>query len=231
MNAAEYLSRVGFDWLVEHRLGGPTQPDTHDDMTRAEEAEAVAAARLIDHARVREALLSEPPSPIHADRNGAKWLARLTWPDRVPGLKTWGGQSTLAKIIAAHQRRLKADDTPDLFAVRGVYRTAKSEGPSGIDPRPAQDSRDVGFSLAQLGMDIGCWPAVELLAVLGLESVPLVSFGPRECGFIHAGRVWRFDVEERAGGYAFRWGEVREYRTDPGETELEAWRTTSVTPA
>jgi hypothetical protein len=57
-------------------------------------------------------------------------------------------------------------------------------------------------------MDVQCRPAVELLAVVGLEAVPLVSFGPRLCGFVHDGQLWRFEVEGRSGGYAYRWGEV-----------------------
>jgi hypothetical protein len=59
-------------------------------------------------------------------------------------------------------------------------------------------------------MDIQCRPGVELLAIFGLETVPLVSFGPRSCGFVHGGRLWRFSVEARDGGYAFRWGGLRE---------------------
>ena len=60
-------------------------------------------------------------------------------------------------------------------------------------------SIDIGFSPSRLGMDIQCRPAVELLAIVGLETVPLVSFGPRDCGFLHGGCVWRFTVEQREG--------------------------------
>lgn len=97
-----------------------------------------------------------------------------------------------------------------------MYRTAKGEGPSGIDAVSAVNAIDAGFSPSNLDMDIACRPGVEVLAVLGLESVPLVSFGPRECGFLHDGRVWRFDVEERDGGYAFWWGQLTEY-TQPAD--------------
>ena len=120
---------------------------------------------------------------------GAKWVCVITWPDRLPGLKTWAGQSTLPKIIAAHQRRLGKCNTADLFEARGVYRTSKGEGPSGLDASTCQDAIDVGFSASACGMDIECRPAVELLAILGLEAVPLVSFAPRVCGFAHAGKI------------------------------------------
>jgi hypothetical protein len=74
-------------------------------------------------------------------------------------------------------------------------------------------------------MDIECRPAVELLAIVGLEVVPLVSFGPHQCGFLDGGNVWRFEVEERAGGYFRRWGTStrrrrRGFRGEPGPPGL-----------
>lgn len=207
-----YLAGIGFDALLL-TSGGPTPPAWADE----DDAEAVHAAEetalLTDHQRVRELLLGQGVSPRSGDLLGAKWeqCGLITWPDRLPGLKTWAGQATLPKIITAHQRRLRADDAPDLFAVRGAYRTGKGEGPSGLDALTCQDPLDIGFSPSALGMDIECRPAVELLAIVGLESLPLVSFGSRECGFIHDGQVWRFVVEGRSGGYAFRWGPLHEW--------------------
>lgn len=223
MTAAEYLARVGLDYLIETRLGGPTLVyDDDDDRTHAEAADL---GRPIDHARVRELLLGTDPKPRAGDLAGAKWLGIITWPDRVPGLKTWSGQATLAKLIAAHQARMRPGkdrpdgwDAADLFAVRGLYRTGKGEGSSGIDATTCRDAIDIGFSPSQLGMDVVCRPAVELLAIVGLESVPLVSYGPRDCGFVHGGRVWRFAVESRDGGWIHRWGELREYARQPAPT-------------
>lgn len=204
MYACDYLARVGFDCLRD----GLSAPDVEDSEWDDMSEEEVKAARLADHSRVRELLLGTKPTPRSGNLMGAKWLCWITWPDRVPGLKTWAAQSTLPKIIAAHQRRLAACQPGDLFEARSVYRTGKNEGPSGFDPGTCRDSIDIGFSPSAHGMDIVCRPGIELLAIVGLESLPLVSFGPRECGFIHEDQTWRFRVEPREGGYFYRWGDV-----------------------
>jgi hypothetical protein len=212
VTACDYLARIGYEYL----LGTPHSPedfggsDNLADDDPAAYAACVEAARLADHARVHEQLLSAEPRSIHADRDGCDWVLPVTWPDRVPGLKTWAGNSTLVKVIEAHQTRLRADPAADLFEARGAYRTARGQGPSGIDYNTCRDAVDIGFSPAKLGMDIVCRPAVELLAIVGLETLPLVSYGSRECGFAHAGRLWRFAVETRSGGYYHRWGLVTE---------------------
>lgn len=204
-----YLARVGFDSLNVK----PTPIICDDEDRPGAYAEAERAATLSDHAAVRELLLEYTPKPRQGDLDGAKWLRLITWPDRLPGLKTWAGQSTLPKIIAGHLKRL-ANVDGDLFTARGVIHSSKGQGASGLDALNCQDALDIGFSPSALGMDIECRPAVELLAIIGLETLPLVSFGPRDCGFIHNGKAWRFPVEERAGGYAFRWGPLSERPLD-----------------
>lgn len=216
-DTCEYLARVGYAALLAD-LGGPTDPERVDE----DDADAIAAAqesaRLADHARVRGAMLAAKAAPRGGDLLGARWVRIITWPDRVPGLKTWAGQSTLTRIISAHQSRLREADAADLFLATGWYQTDRGKGPSGLDARTCQDSIDVGFSASATGMAILCRPGVELLAIVGLEAVPLVSFGPRDCGFFHAGRLWRFEVESRDGGYYHRWGALRsvtgDYRPD-----------------
>lgn len=208
-SACDFLAKIGFESLLA-QAGGPTVPEWRDDDDQDTIRAAEYAARMNDHDRLGDLLLSSKPEPRSGDLNGAKWLRLITWPDRVPGLKTWAAQSTLPKIIAAHQRRLRESDERDLFAARGAFRTGKGEGPSGLDWGTCRDAIDVGFSPSLHGMEIECRPAVELLAIVGLECVPIVSFGPRECGVIHDGAVWRFPVEQRDGGYFFRWGLIRE---------------------
>lgn len=209
MDTCEYLARVGYAALLAD-LGGPTEPEWADEDDDEAVTAADEAARLADHARVRDLLISSKAEPRAADLLGARWVRLITWPDRIPGLKTWAGQSTLPKIITAHQRRLRESEEADLFEARGVYRTGKNEGPSGLDAGTCRDAIDIGFSPSKLGMDIVCRPAVELLAIVGLEAVPLVSFGARECGFLHDSRAWRFQVEPR-DGYYHRWGDMHEH--------------------
>lgn len=206
----DYLARVGYDHLLT-TLGGPTLIVCDDDDDPGAYEAAEAAAKAADDARVL-ARLTDPeakPVPRNADLAGAKWITGvITWPDRVPGLVTWAGQATLAKVITGHRRRL-AGAVGDPLAVRGLIRTSKGEGPSGIDAGACPDAIDLGFSAKAAGVDVGCRPAVELLAVIGLGTVPLVSFAARECGFVHDGRLWRFAVESRDGGYYHRWGPLR----------------------
>ncbi len=174
LSPVEYLARVGFDDLA---LGAP---DEH----RAQ--------------RVRAGLLQS--AEAIPDVLGVRWVRRITWPDRVRGLVPWAGQQSLSRIISARQKLLRAvSDDADLFQVK-----APIVGASGLDPWSAPISMETGFSTSKLGMAIMCRPAIELLAIVGLESVPLVSFSWRDVGFVHAGDVWRFDVEKRDGSYS-RW--------------------------
>lgn len=191
MNAAEYLARVGF----AHLLGRDATPV--DDYADDEEREA---ARLADHAIVRERLLSAEPTPSYDD--GARWIIPITWPGRVPRLKTWAGRQTLAAIIADHQEAIAASGERDLYRL-----ITFGTGPSGVDSRPCSTALDDGFSRNDLLVKISIWPAVELLAIVGIETLPLISFGGREIGFAHDGRLWRFRSEPRTGYYS-RWGNV-----------------------
>jgi len=193
-NPAEYLASVGFDALVGER----SLPRDEDD------PESVERARLRDHARVRKTLLEATATAL-TNSDGASWLRRrITWPDRVPGLRTWAGQMTLAKIIAKQRTLLSSAQGADLFEARAAAR-----GSTGIDPLGCVDAIDAGFSLDAQGMAIEQRPGLELLAILGLELVPLVSFGSRECGFVHGGQLWRFDVLPRSGEYYRRWDNLR----------------------
>jgi hypothetical protein len=49
-------------------------------------------------------------------------------------------------------------------------------------------------------------PALELLAIFGAEVVPLVARAVNEYGYIHGGRLWRFPLVARDGGYYHAWG-------------------------
>ena len=192
MNTCEYLARIGFDLL----LGVATPVEDEDD------PESIEAARLAEHARVREILLTAPVYPI-TGRDGATYINRITWPDRVPGLATWSGQQSLPKIIEKLKKMVASSDHPDLFTMQVM-----GQGATGFDSLSCPDAIDVGFSLNKLGMAIMQRPALELLAIVGLESLPIVSFAPRECGFIHDGETYRFPIEEREGGYYYRWGNL-----------------------
>ena len=194
MYAAEYLARIGFDSLV----GARTQPRDEDDPASEREAEA------IDHRRVAD-MLRAASVPKDDSHGNVTWLKRITWPSRMPGLKTWAGNQTLAKVIYARVKLLGSQPIDDLLTFG-----APMKGASGIDGLTCPDAIDIGFSPHDLGMEVMSRPGLELLAIVGLESVPLVSWDLRVCGFLHDGRVWQFDVETRSGGYYHRWGTLKD---------------------
>lgn len=212
MLACEYLALLGY----RHVLGAPTAPRDEDD------AESRAAAKQIDDARVFSALLDTEPKPMLRGALGALWLRPITWPDRVPGFVTWAGQQTLPKIIRARQLAIRWEGEGkagrkhrDLSTADPLTLTVPMRGASGIDANSCPLALDAGFSVSTLEMSVAQRPALELLAIIGLELVPLVSFAPRECGFVADGVLWRFSVEARDGSYYHRWGELREADRSP----------------
>lgn len=130
---------------------------------------------------------------------------RVTWHDRVPGLVTWAGQQTLPKLVRRMLKDLESMKGESLMDMSAV----SPGGGAGIDPMSTVNADVAGFSPAAQNISIRYYPARELLAMVGLESVPVVSYRWRECGFLHDGRLWRFEVRQRVGGYYFVWGDVR----------------------
>lgn len=195
----DYLATVGY-WHVLH---GRATPVADED-----DPESVADAMRTDHRIVFDRLKEHDAEPRGADKDGAKWGPwRCYWPDFVPGLKTWAGRLTLAMIIAKYQSSLTLASLAE--ADGNLMRVAVPlVGVSGLDRHAAGNAVDIGFSPNDLGMPVYQRVAVELLAIIGLSTVPLVSWDTRECGWMHDGKVWRMTVEHRAG-YYYRWGHAR----------------------
>jgi hypothetical protein len=202
----EHLARIGLDWLGRH-LGR--------DQTVWLPGEIDEEPAPASYEWVYDALTGTDPSPVQ-NRAGVQWIIPITWPDRVPQLAIWSGQQALAKIIAKNQRAIqgrerrsgrrletfaRATDTHDPCTF-----TAPLHGASGLDIQSCPRSIDVGFSPAALDMAVWQRPALELLAILGVEIVPLVSLAVNEYGYIHEGRLWRFPIVARDGGYYHAWG-------------------------
>ena len=185
IDTCEYLARIGYDALLTQLGDGPDNDQRILDLMRSGEAK-------------------EP-----AGGNGCHWLGRaIDWPNRIPNLKTWAGNMTLAKIVKSRVKALRNATDPFAFeaAINGV---------TGLDFVSANiDAINVGFSAARLGMPIIQRPGVELLAIIGLNDLPLISFGHRDCGFIYDGKIWRFAIEFRNGGYLARWCWMRPFVPD-----------------
>jgi hypothetical protein len=254
MNTAEYLARVGYEWLIEAR-GIPREwldDDWGDEDLRAATADRDAK----EHLRVaRELLHIGDVEPRNNGLHGIRWGRTdadgilIDWPDRVPGLKTWAGRQSLHMIVRQRLSELSVglalpEPPADWFAwlddpaarpkpkpkkgpkAKGIATgeaLAEGEaaqegiqvasGASGIDALVVVTALDAGFSLSSLGIPVPSRPFTELLAVIGLQSLPLVSFGPRVCGFVHGGNVWRFAVKDR-DGWGKVWGPLERVRPD-----------------
>lgn len=195
INPVTFLGQIGFEIL----RGAPSPLD--EELADADYARAMAEAGARDSRHVGDILRSEPPKPAPFG-DGMLWLGRtITWPDRVPGLVTWSGQQTLAKITRTRQAALGDSPIDDILSFASPV-----TGVTGLDPVTSRDPVDIGYSPNALGMAVEQRVGCELLAIIGLESLPLVSFARRVCGLIHHGVVWRFVVSARAGGYYHRWG-------------------------
>lgn len=197
MSPCELLARIGFDALNTSPANHGTFADYDED--RDHSAMAVIADHRNIADRMRESELSDNPN-----YNGATWMGHLIdWPDRVPAVKSWAGQMSLKKIIAKFVKSLGKAPIDDLFAFR-----AGLKGASGIDARVCPNAIDVGFNLPDHpDMLIEMRPGVELLAMIGMQHVPIVSFARREVGVMHDSKLYRWQIEKRDGGYLRRWGD------------------------
>lgn len=155
--------------------------------------------------RVVPTLLTKAEPVIN--RDGCRWFTHISWPDRVPELKTWAGRVTLHGLIGKLQKALRGgriESGEDLLRFE-----APIKGVSGFDHAAAADPIDIGFSPAALDMPIIQKPGQELLAVYAMECLSLVSSSHptrRMCGFLWEGSVYEMEVQPRAGGCYFRWG-------------------------
>lgn len=197
MSPCELLARIGFDALNTSPANQYDFPDYDDDR------EYSALAQIADHCsvadRMRESELTD-----NQNYNGVVWLGRrIDWPDRVPAMKTWAGQMSLKKIIGKFVKSLGKQPINDLFAFR-----APLKGASGLDSRSCPNAIDVGFSLnAHPEMLVEMRPGIELLAVIGLQQMPILSFARRDVGILYDGKIYRWRIEKRDGGYLSRWGD------------------------
>jgi CRISPR-associated protein Csx14 len=142
-------------------------------------------------AKLRESTLSTDDSrgekairPVHVTHTDGINLTLDWWIDRIgnkTALKLWAGQQTSVGIMRTLCGALrKPNNVPpgELFEA-GQPLT----GRFGVDPRAAWNPLDVGFSPNKQQMEVSTYPAVELLAAIGLQG-----FRPREA---EKGR-WRY---------------------------------------
>lgn len=122
---------------------------------------------------------------------------RIDWHLALPELKIWAGQATLQTLVDGRRVAVQG-------AVASLGGTSIRDwrlpypSMSGLDPRTAAGSLDIGFSPATLGMMISTYIADELLAVVGMQISPVIRFGRKSYGYADpSGQWWQFSVIER----------------------------------
>jgi CRISPR-associated protein Csx14 len=92
------------------------------------------------------------------------WLDALR--EKPSKLKCWAGQVTTRKLFADLVRLIE----PDGGADRLMTAAKMSKSKFGVDPRSAWNALDFGFSPDKQEQDAVTYPAVEILAAVGLQG-------------------------------------------------------------
>lgn len=204
---AEWFAQVGF-FVVLEKIGR-SEPD-HDwsqDGGDDRDREAFLAARCEDHQRVADWLREAEAYPI-ANRNGATIGGQqIRWPDRVPALKVWAGQQTLAKIVKQRQKSLPTI-VSDVLACEAAI-----TGSSGLYKPCATTALEDGFSVNAAGMKRVTFVGMELLAIIGLDTLPLTVYPDGAIGYKARGAQFAFRIEDRNDYYG-RWGMAEKISSD-----------------
>lgn len=199
----EYFAQVGYHWLLEH-IGGMSEPnhdwsDEIDTEARCEQARAdYLAARKADHQRVLDWLRAAEVKPRQNYDGCIIGGVLIAWPDRIPRLKTWAGNQSLAKIVKNYIAALPKT-TRDVLAIE-----APIKGSSGLDRGTATTALEDGFSVSELDMD--------RITAIGLETLPITVYPDRRLGYDAGGSRWIFEREDRNDYYG-RWGTAERSRT------------------
>ena len=154
--------------------------------------------------------------PIHLNcvSNSQKITITLDWWIDRSGKKTpltlWAGQQTSQGIVEKLRHALNDIDGEDLDKVFDAGKPLT--GRFGVDPRAAWEALDVGFSPNTQQMEVATFPAVELLAAVGLQGFRPVQ--DNNHGFLYA--TWSVPlpapVARAACGCTVPVGKVRRYR-------------------
>jgi hypothetical protein len=85
--------------------------------------------------------------------------------EKAERLKCWAGQQTSLSIASELKELLTADAGEELLNY-----TAMTTTRFGVDPRSAWNATDVGYSPNEQGQEAATFPAVEMLAAVGLSG-------------------------------------------------------------
>jgi CRISPR-associated protein Csx14 len=86
--------------------------------------------------------------------------------EKPSNLKCWAGQVTTQKLFDDLLRLIEPDARADILMTAAKMSKSKF----GVDPRSAWNALDFGFSPDTQGEDVATYPAVEVLAAVGLQG-------------------------------------------------------------
>lgn len=196
---AEFFAQIGFRWVLEKIGQSEPVQDWSEEGGNDSDRQEYLAARRRDHQRVADWLREAEVRPI-PNRNGADiGGVRVMWPDRVPALKVWAGKQTLAKIVAQRQKALPKEVGDVLTAEAGIG------GSSGLYKPCATTALEDGFSVDAAGMKRVTRIGMELLAIIGLETIPVTVHPDGFLSYEAGESRWLFRIEDRNDYYG-RWG-------------------------
>lgn len=207
----DWFAQVGFFRVLDYIGRAQPEMDWAAEGAHPWHHEQYLAARLRDHQRVADWLRDAAVEPLYNDRNQVDYGGlTITWPARIPQLRPWSGQQTLLTLIRTRQSAIPAEVT-DIMAPEGAI-----NGASGIDPDVATDAIDDGFSVNALNMLRVTRVCVELLAMIGVDQVPITIYPDGRLGYQAHGDQWAFRCEVRDSRYYKRWGEAARVAHDAG---------------
>jgi hypothetical protein len=150
------------------------------DEARPRRAEFVVEGEQLPHLATVLGALREATFELIEEAKESVWPVRLNiagkvfvldwWLDafreKPSNLKCWAGQVTTQKLFTDLLPLIEPDGGADRLMTAAKMTKSKF----GVDPRSAWNALDFGFSPDIQGMDAATYPAVEMLAAVGLQG-------------------------------------------------------------
>lgn len=198
-NPCEHFARIGYDAIAATVPFDDSYPHDEDGLDYAGQCRRWKDVRVLAILRGEPVKDRKKSKPAAGEDDVPVMLAghRIDWPIHLPELKVWAGGASLESMVKGRRAALHAaGGLPVGTALREwllPYPTM-----SGLDPRSAKSSLDIGFSPSRAGIPIMTYVADELLAVVGLQLATIIRYGRKEFGYVDPdGQWWKFRIETR----------------------------------
>lgn len=146
--------------VAEFTIEGASSADLNRKLDQLMHSEPDFPSEIVEEASIRPAVIPLDGAPLILDW----WLDEFL--DKTTNLKCWAGQVTTRKLFMDLLPLLDAKSSgEDLFE-----RACMTKAKFGVDPRSAWNALDFGFSPNEHARDSATFPAVEILAAIGLQG-------------------------------------------------------------